>query len=604
MTPPQQDDLPTSNASSVLLRLPLHKSLEELYQSTPWSVSSCESYEMDQLLYALQTPAHQSLFVLQHTFRACGDIDTVLSHSQHLWKPKSQFKGARLEALLLEQQLAQDSHSSTSTDKNEHAIPESHLNSPQSVSTKQKPQSTKKLVDAIVTLQGNSGQSKETKSNGNRLLYRLYVHLYLTLGTDLRNGAGAVAALSLSMAGIGNMYNYNLNDKEEIDLNLIHALFDTLAHIAALELQRKKTKGSRRAIDILTVVEKLAAAGCHGKYMEMIATAAAESLKGSKGYTNLPKEAIDNLHSSLWSSRPLLWLWRRGHLLHKVSQQDIASSHTLEDLPPPKFDDPTLPLVVDVGCGLGVSLIGLLASSKAGVTEHSSQSQSQLNLDWSCCNYLGGDLSPAAIRWAEGLTARWKLRGQCQFSHVSTETLLEYLLQAKVNVALILLQFPTPYRLQQEEVDKEEPSSNGCNLKLPSGPTDDSFMANPKILRRMADLITQSSKSNSNKQPAYLLVQSNCEDVALQISATLTDLGLEAVSSEVPRSLDSLASITPTTRTKAWLKDQQQIDNQPTRRAAGEKWSAEPYLPVLTETEAACIHQSPPVHRCLFRTAM
>ena len=165
---------------------------------------------------------------------------------------------------------------------------------------------------------------------------------------------------------------------------------------------------------------------------------------------------------------------------------------------------------------------------------------------------------------------------------------------------VILLQFPTPYRLQQEADDEnDDTASSGCNLKLPTGPHDDAFMANPNILQLMAKVLEQSS---SNKQPSYLLLQSNCEDVALHISNVLQYIGLEPTLAQKPRTLESLVSTVSTTRTKTWLKEQGQVGDNFVQRAAGPDWSSIPYLPVSTETEAACIHQGTPIHRCLYST--
>ena len=100
-----------------------------------------------------------------------------------------------------------------------------------------------------------------------KLLQQLWYHLQLTLGTDIRNGAAADIALSLSMAGIlspsCNNNNNNNNNKLLVLLSsLLYQIMDLLTHIATMEIQWKQTKGSRRAIDILIVLEKLAAAGC------------------------------------------------------------------------------------------------------------------------------------------------------------------------------------------------------------------------------------------------------------------------------------------------------------------------------------------------------
>jgi hypothetical protein len=64
---------------------------------------------------------------------------------------------------------------------------------------------------------------------------------------------------------------------------------------------------------------------------------------------------------------------------------------------PVEFADMSLPLVVDVGCGFGVSLLGLAAvehtrSSNTGTGTGSGKGY----------NYLGGDLSSHCIAYASG----------------------------------------------------------------------------------------------------------------------------------------------------------------------------------------------------------
>ena len=50
------------------------------------------------------------------------------------------------------------------------------------------------------------------------------------------------------------------------------------------------------------------------------------------------------------------------------------------------FDDPTKPLIIDIGCGMGVSILGL-----------SSTHEKTYNITWSNCNYIGVDLSQSSL---------------------------------------------------------------------------------------------------------------------------------------------------------------------------------------------------------------
>lgn len=635
------------------------------------------------------------------------------------------------------------------------------------------------------------------------LLRSLYEHLHRTLGTDLRNGTSADVALLLSMVDLPDPpadHDDEDDDRGTKDhaqrtttakpgrssYGLVNSILGILCHVAALELRRGKNKKARRAADILRTVERLAAAGCERSggglalcpHYEMALREAAVSLPGSRGYHDglavvCTASSSRRLDLTLSSPRSLLCLWRRMKPFHKATVEatapsssspiDVGGPATTTDLLQPRlspilrFDDPTLPLVVDVGCGLGVALIGLaaigcdgcLATTTAATTSTtapngSGSSPSLLllrRLDWSRCNYLGADLSMEAVRWATSLAGRWQLGGRCQFCHASAETLLEYLLclqrrseaagggKGRVRIALMMLQFPTPYRLAQllppppstspagdnansrccddtaadggggannvttgsdscvSRTGKSGSSSStavagGCNETLPLGPDDDSFMANPRILRRMAELLSPTGDDDGNANddddddddagPSLLLVQSNCEDVALHIHDSLLATGaaaaaaattppsasgeigddafvgtIEAVPCDKPRLSmrvgdgddcddddDGAGGVTPrpTARTLAWLQQQshQMVHDLATaadaaeigtatattastggpptasattlpRRAVGPGWSADPLLPVWTETEASCHHQKTPIHRCLFR---
>ena len=486
------------------------------------------------------------------------------------------------------------------------------------------------------------------------LLQQLWYHLQLTLGTDIQNGAAADIALSLSMAGILSSCNNN-NNNLLLLLLLLYEIMDLLTHIATMEIQRKQTKGSRRAIDILMVLEKLAAAGCSYQPPPLIATAvttatatatiktrgttrnpyftacqaaAIQSLPGSKQYQNLPSQTIAELQSSqssqilssmmmLWSPRSLLWLWRRGHLFHKIEPKHIRSAMDINELTmtrqywwfrqpqsqlqqqQPQFNTTiTLnqmkqrPLVVDLGCGLGLSLLGLAATATATATAtttmmecHENDSTNNCTCTCCCCcyNYLGGDLSPQAIKWATSMARYYQIENTCQFCHVSTDTLLDYLLgagsddglqssqsqqQQSENVALILLQFPTPFRLDKQKhggggngddattntsTTTTTSSSNtsarqGGNSKFAKSPFDETFMANPRILQKIVAVLKASTFRGCRREEdsrhgdgchcrrPRLLVQSNCEDVSIWIHQQLThEFGLEALTARVPR---------------------------------------------------------------------
>lgn len=72
-----------------------------------------------------------------------------------------------------------------------------------------------------------------------------------------------------------------------------------------------------------------------------------------------------------------------------------------------QLSDPERPITVDIGCGYGVGLLGLARGAQGRR-----------------CNLIGCDLNPQAVRYANGIAARWGLRGRAVFveSVASTRT--------------------------------------------------------------------------------------------------------------------------------------------------------------------------------------
>ena len=615
----------------------LHETLQDMYNRTPYQVTTIESYEMDCLLKYLITPAHHALYTLHHAFRYCRDCEKALFHCQHLLKADhcfifnttrtGTFTATSTTAALDATSTCIENNSKDNDDENDNDtysylhIDDSLLepgayfniikrkdekNIPHgwSIVQTKKSISTKKIIQRFMSMSNSITTKSEHTSYTNQnlqLLKELYLHLYISLGTDVRDGIADIA-LSLSMIPIFN----------QAECTQMKTIMDALVHTAALEITRRQTKLSRRSVEILMIVEKLAAAGCQGRYFIKALNAAKKSLPGSVHYETISQGTMDGLMDmNFWSSRSLLWLWRRGHVFHKVSERDSRDALTVQDifLNPPEFDDPSLPLVVDIGCGLGVTLIGLAAVADGVIGSYAYQYH--LDLNWCEYNYLGSDLSSKAMQWATSLTMRRGLTGRCQFLHTSTDTLLEYLDKTNADTKLLLLQFPTPYRLQEKilsdtcnENEASASSGNkgsGCNEKLPLGPDDPSFMANPEILQQMVHLLKR-YQVNHEKE-AYLLLQSNCEDVALHLHDCLLSMDLEAKDSECPRYTFDGSAIS--SRTRAWLESQQQSlrNMEDIRRAVGLQWPSRPLIPIQTETEVSSDHQGTPVHRCLFNSS-
>lgn len=400
--------------------------------------------------------------------------------------------------------------------------------------------------------------------------------LMMTLGTDIRGRTSADMAFNLCLSGIDCEF-----------------LYSALVKVARLEMERVGQRPSRRARDVLHVAEKLAASGIKGSEVQEVYRLAANSLQAKDEYPQVVKQLLSPGAVDLLSPRPLLWLWRYSSRLQKPA---VTKESVPRNLPPWKrFDDPDRPLVVDVGCGLGVSLLGL-ASQESSSSDGPS---SRIPLDWSNCNYLGGDLSEATVRFANTLSKRWDLSDKLQYSQMSAENLLEDVAQYPGPVSLIMVQFPSPWRLKKE---------GRGNLQLPSGPDDENFMVSEALMKKIADILQAKSRERINGRcqeqhgDRYLLLQTNCEDVALVLRDRAKEFGLTSVPSMKPvTSPDEKGRRVPE-RTSEWLRLSGEDDGEK-ERAVGAEWSRSPLLPprCATETEVACTIRSSPVHRCLFK---
>ena len=551
--------------------------IDDMYARTPFEVTCIESFEMDSLLKCLVTPAHHALYIIHHAVQTCGDFATGLSHCGSLLKPNCRFV------------VNSDSSREVGRNRNNHGIdddlicPGVHFNAicERNQEDTMVPVGWSMVEDFITTKKLMTIINQQTASiDLLRYLESLRRHLFINLGSDIRDKAADVA-LALSMVPLSTTL-------ESICVNRIIKI---LCHVASKEIARRRNK-SRKPVELLTTCEKFAAAGCSGGCLQLVVSEAREVTEALNGSDSIPSQTVSNNLADLnfWSERALLVLWRKSHPLHKVSENDFDSALSMEDiiLDPPKFDDPSLPLIVDVGCGLGVTLLGLAALAEGQLSDEKSGSE-RLQLEWSKYNYLGADYSLNATRWASSLTMRMNLSGRCHFLHASAETLMAYADRAEVKVKMVLIQFPTPYRLDHDDI------RGGRNEKLPRSSDDPMFLANETFLTRCTEVLTH----NGVDSERYILLQSNCEDVALQLHESIVSRNVVAVDALRPR--NSFNGLEVSSRTKSWLRSR---DGERTHRALGRQWSSEPILPVATETEASCSFAATPVHRCLFKISL
>jgi len=211
------------------------------------------------------------------------------------------------------------------------------------------------------------------------------------------------------------------------------------------------------------------------------------------------------------------------------------------------------------------------------------------------------DLSRLAIRYAQGISSSWSLK-DLNFVVDPAEDCLSRISETYPGkVSLVMLQFPTPYRFQSIAKDDEDGAGDnitdadvtpsvarqGFNSQLPEGAASDDFMVTETLLSQIHGVL---SKHNGK-----LLIQSNCEDVAVHMrKIAATKAGFQSVT--FSHSVSSLNAVTQ--RAQRWVE-------MGGERAIGQGWSAEPLLPQggRTETEVACVLDGKPVHRCLLQAS-
>ena len=442
------------------------------------------------------------------------------------------------------------------------------------------------------------------------IVIRALARIERTGAAELRGRKAADAAFWFALSGVSSP-------------NAVE-LFDSLTQIAIDELERFGNKPSCRAKDVLHIVERLYATGITGDPSKQLSNIAAKCLIGKdfRGQNTSTKTGVVELlqrnEFDLHCDKPLLWLWRfsirqkkqrsflRGatqsyerYIRGDKNQSDLGiTSGDGERREEEKYNwselfvDQTRPLVVDIGCGYGVSLHGLATLKEQDLAL---SSRDDLDIEWGKCNYLGIDLSRTAIGFANSLSSRWGISGRLAYVVGSAEDVLQALLAYPGNVCLATIQFPTPFKLQKasykdttSESNAEEAKAKG-NAQLPKHPYAD-FMVTSNLLHITKEVLSASR--------GRLILQSNVEDVAVFMRHLAEESGFSVVPvSNAITSFDEVKARVPQ-RTKEYIK---MGGNR--KRALGEGWAGEALLPRrgATETEVACLLDTTPIHRCLLR---
>jgi len=325
-------------------------------------------------------------------------------------------------------------------------------------------------------------------------------------------------------------------------------LLETLGRVAEGELHRTAARRKTDGVSMSNrhVFEKLAAAGVASDASPGAAGDGAWDDAAFAGEAFLPREEG---HHAFFSLRGLVWRWR------------YSASKEARDLPRPlKCTDAmraapfveALPLVVDLGCGFGTSIIGLARG------------------DGGACNYLGVDSSPACIRVARGFAERLGVSDRCRFVRADSEDALRWAAaEYGGGASRVLVQFPTPCAVGDAELDvRGKP-----------------FMFTVKLAGLLAAVLGDGGE---------LYVSSNVEDVALRILDVAASAGFAPAGDGAFR-----------TQSPAAARETKRRQQSNERRCVGAPWLEVSPLPLLarTETEGMLLCTQQPVHRAILRVS-
>jgi len=446
------------------------------------------------------------------------------------------------------------------------------------------------------------------------------------------------AAFELALLGLGNASR---------------ELFDFLMDQQLSELRRWGPRVSVRTLDISRMVEKAAAAGIvrgHALYhlaAELVRAKRDAGQCDEEDGGDTAAELLENAGDfSLSSSRPKMFIWKHLSKQRKAGRQSEQadpepSSSTTTTIQPSHlehlgFADPSLPLVIDLGCGLGVSLLAIAAASKdnrMGLLSYNSEPSSGSSQQR--YNFLGIELNAQSVRYTRGVSERWGLTDVLRVLCCDVEAGLDCLLGEGQEscpypgpVHLVVCNFPTPFRLGNEFGSEDEGDSGGCedgdhedrdeseqvaeqvgNSQLPEL---SQFMLNAPIVSKIERLLRQGA--------GQFLIQSQVEDVAVwtrRLVETETNLEVPATPPSRHRSLPRATARHTHVDEEAsgsWAEDcmEAELSERQRRvlrtrpgveRAAGPGWLSESPLPpcAASETEVLCAIEEKRVHRIIFK---
>lgn len=318
----------------------------------------------------------------------------------------------------------------------------------------------------------------------------------------------------------------------------------------------------------------------------------------------------------VFPSRSLLWLARQARKWHKSGRQSLTNRQKFDTNDglniSSLFMDPHLPLVIDLGCGLGVSLLGMTSLS--------------YSRDF---NRLGCDLSVRSIRFATAMADRCNITSHCAFIEAEALVILEKIQNSYPGrIAWISINFPSPYNIG-ELVNTVQIVGN---KQLPNL---ESFMITNSLLIKAIELL-QMSSSRCQNHDSSLYFQTNVEDVGIVVQDMINNLLPDdpisyfpsedtfdnsfayslvnhrhqfrevdkyGYSSHFPLWVDSALFELNSTESAYGKRQRIWMDSgSARRRACGQGWLSVSALPLCckTETELACEEEFKFVHRLLY----
>lgn len=381
-------------------------------------------------------------------------------------------------------------------------------------------------------------------------------------------------------------------------------LFQLLAITSLHEILRYGRRSSCSLQDILQQLEKLALAinfqqifdnstaslstdRDYQHYSSELKALLTDKLINSETISSKTYDDVMNDNLSLLSFYPLLNLYRYAASLKKSSRCSSTDDLThnkcvhLTDIFS-SFSNPTLPLYLDLGCGFGVSTIGLASTVDDRLTTDG------IDILNGKCNYVGVDLNKDGIRYATAVAKRWELSDRCKHLDMDITHVLKHIINHNLSVECIVVNFPTPYGI--ELLLNKNSSSSAGNSQLPV------LMDNFLLSNEVVSLIATIMKTNQ----CFFHLQTNVEDVAVYVKdAMCVDDGI------APYESPSIRYINDEGRIKKTERQIRLEEMSVAKRAVGVGYLDGSIMSAtargMTETEVHCIHNNIFVHRLLLK---